>query len=197
MLLCGMFDALFGFSNGTELAIALSQAMALIIFGLIGLLLVRPDKAAPPYRTDEGKEFVADAMVEDPSSRAVKHNRDKKFDLQLSQALINERKLADIFINARLEKIELKSESFLWERTGNIVIEYMANGKPSGIQTTEADMWVHELKRNDSTHLYLMIPDHRLRTLCKEAYTQGRYREGIGDGGRFCVILLKLADLLK
>lgn len=158
MLVCGM--ALFGFSNGTELAmtIALSQAMALIIFGLIGLLLVRTGKAAPPHGTDERKEFVADAMAEDPSSRAVKHNRDKKFDLQLSQALINERKLADIFVNARLEKIELKSESFLWERTGNIAIEYMANGKPSGIQTTEAEMWVHELKRNDSTHLYLMIP---------------------------------------
>src|SRR5215471_13475 len=89
MLVCGM--ALFGFSNGTELeTIALSQAVALIIFALIGLLLVGTGKAAPLYGTNERNEFVAGAMAEDPSSRAVKHNRDKKFDLQLSQALINE-----------------------------------------------------------------------------------------------------------
>jgi len=43
MLVCGM--ALFGFSDGTELeTITLSQAIALIIFGLIGLLLVRTGK---------------------------------------------------------------------------------------------------------------------------------------------------------
>jgi len=41
----------------------------------------------------------------------VKFNRDQKYDLQLSQALIRERKLADIFGSAAIEKIELKSES--------------------------------------------------------------------------------------
>jgi hypothetical protein len=39
----------------------------------------------------------------------IKFNRDKKFDLQLSDALINERRLADIFSAKRIEKIELKA----------------------------------------------------------------------------------------
>jgi hypothetical protein len=65
-------------------------------------------------------------------------NRDKKFDLQLSQALIDERRLAEIFAGAKIERIELKSESSQWEQTGHIAIEYEQDGKPSGIATTEA-----------------------------------------------------------
>ena len=54
----------------------------------------------------------------------IKFNRDGNFDLQLSDALVNERRLAEIFSAAKIEKIELKSETWLWERTGNICIEY-------------------------------------------------------------------------
>ena len=127
----------------------------------------------------------------------VKFNRDQKYDLQLSQALIQERKLADIFGSAAIEKIELKSESWLWEKTGNICIEYRQNGKPSGICSTEADFWVHELRRDDRTLCYLMFPAERLRELAGAAFLKGHYREGGGDGGRFCNILIPLADILK
>jgi hypothetical protein len=64
----------------------------------------------------------------------ISFNRDEKFDLQLNQALLNERRLADIFQNQKIEKIELKSETFQWERTGNIAIEYRCDG-PGGIFT--------------------------------------------------------------
>ena len=37
----------------------------------------------------------------------VIQNHDKKFDLQLSEALIDERHLAEIFSEAKIEKIEL------------------------------------------------------------------------------------------
>jgi hypothetical protein len=68
----------------------------------------------------------------------IEQNHDKKIDIQLSQALIDERRLMDVFREARIEKIELKSESWQWERTGNICIEYRCDGRPSGISTTEA-----------------------------------------------------------
>ncbi len=127
------------------------------------------------------------------TTKGVKFNRDNKFDLQLSQALLCERRLAEIFANAKFETIELKSESYLWERTGNICIEYEQNGKPSGIAVTKADLWVHELLRDGKTLGYLMIPVDRLKELCKRA----RRHTHAGDGGRFGVYLIPLRDILK
>jgi hypothetical protein len=127
-------------------------------------------------------------------SQLIKFNRDSKFDLQLSAALINERRLGEIFSAAKIEKLELKSESWLWERTGNICIEYRQSGRPSGIALTEADYWVHELRRDGETLVYLMFPTERLKEL---ALTAGRFHQGGGDGGRFCNILIPLSEILK
>lgn len=127
----------------------------------------------------------------------VTFNHDRKFDLQLSRALINERRLAEIFSAGRIEKIELKSETWQWEQTGNICIEFRCHGKPSGISTTEADYWVHELQRDGNTLLYLMIPVERLKQLARDAYKRGQWRPNAGDGGRQDVILLPLHDLLR
>jgi hypothetical protein len=127
----------------------------------------------------------------------VTHHRGSKFDLQLSAALICERKLGEIFETGSIEKIELKSETWQWEQTGNICIEYACNGKPSGIAITEAGYWVHELRRADDTLVYLMFPIDRLKKLCREAYARGDKRDGAGDGQKFSVILLKLRDILK
>lgn len=122
--------------------------------------------------------------------------RDRKFDIQLSQALIHERRLGEIFEHGRIEKIELKTETWQWEQTGNICIEYQCDGQPSGISTTHADFWVHELRRDGKTLLYLMFPIDRLKELCRAAYKAGRSRSGAGDDGRFDVILLSLRDLV-
>ena len=127
----------------------------------------------------------------------VTFNHDNKFDLQLSAALINERRLAEIFIGMTIERIELKTESWQWEQTGNICIEYRQRGQPSGIAVTEADCWVHELRRDGQTLCYLMFPIERLKELARRAYQEGRYHEGGGDGGRFCNILIPLSEILK
>jgi hypothetical protein len=127
----------------------------------------------------------------------VLFNHDRKFDLQLDQALIDERRLAEIFAHADIRRIELKSESWQWEQTGNICIEYRQDGQPSGIATTEATVWVHELKRDGETLCYLMFPVERLKKLAREAYAAGRHRSHAGDGGRFDVVLLRLRDILK
>ena len=59
----------------------------------------------------------------------IQYNRDKKFDIQLNQSLLAERKLGEIFASAKLErvdlspehwKIEQKTESWLWEKSGNL-----------------------------------------------------------------------------
>lgn len=118
----------------------------------------------------------------------------KKFDLQLSQALIDEQRLADIFSHARIERVELKSESYQWERTGNICIEFESRGRPSGIATTEADYWVHELKRDGETLVYLMFPIERLKQLCRQS---GRVVHGAGDDDAQSAVILPLSEILK
>jgi hypothetical protein len=94
-------------------------------------------------------------------------------------------------------KIELKSETWQWEQTGNICIEYLCDGKPSGISVTEADVWVHELLREGEPLVYLMFPIERLKSLSREAIRAGHWRSGAGDGGRFTVALVRLKDILK
>ena len=37
------------------------------------------------------------------------------------------------------KKIEVKSEKGMWQRTGNIAIEFESWGQPSGIDATESD----------------------------------------------------------
>ena len=127
----------------------------------------------------------------------INFNRDAKFDLQLNQALLNERRLGEIFESQKIEKIELKSETWQWERTGNIAIEYRCDGKPSGISITQADFWVHELRRDDATLVYLMFPIDRLKALTREAIKSGRCRANVGDDGRFDVALIRLSDILR
>jgi hypothetical protein len=127
----------------------------------------------------------------------VSFNRSNKFDLQLSQALIHERRLGEIFRTGKIERVELKSETWQWEQTGNICVEYMCDGLPSGISTTEADYWVHELRRNDVTLVYLMFPIERLKELARHAIRNGLSRSNAGDDGRFTVALISLSDVLR
>lgn len=128
------------------------------------------------------------------SEERATFNADDKFDIQLGQALIHERKLERIFTTG---KIELKTETWLWERTGNICIEYEWNGKKSGIAATEAEIWIHQLKRGEETVIWFMFPVERLRALCREAYARGDYRTGSGDDGKSSVILLAISKLTR
>ena len=66
----------------------------------------------------------------------------KKFDIDLEYGQVREDIVADMLQN---KKIEVKSERDVWQRTGNIAIEYQCYGKPSGIAATEADYWFHNL----------------------------------------------------
>lgn len=114
-----------------------------------------------------------------------------KFDMQLAEAIINERKLYEIFTAKKIEKVELKSESYLWELSGNICIEISQRGKPSGIMITEADYWVHELKRDGKTLCYLMFPIERLKELVAEYDAKGWRRRG-GDNKEFEMVLVPI-----
>ena len=86
----------------------------------------------------------------------------KKFDIDLEYGQIREDKIADMFLN---KKIEVKSERGMWMKTGNICIEYESYGKPSGIITTEADFWFHNLCIDDDIFCTFIFDVPKLKQL--------------------------------
>jgi len=133
--------------------------------------------------------------MSDDGWRAPWADEREKFDIQLAQGTIAERQLAAVFTTG---KIEVKSESYWWERTGNIAIEYWSNGKPSCIAVTEAEVWAHQLKSKDGAVLVtLLFPIERLKQLAREAIRDDRVKLQGGDGGRQKFALVRLIDIFK
>ena len=89
----------------------------------------------------------------------------KKFDLDLQSGQISEDKIAEMFTD---KKIEVKSERGMWMKTGNICIEYQSYGKPSGIVTTEADYWFHNLCIKDDIFCTLIFDVPKLKQLIEK-----------------------------
>jgi len=128
----------------------------------------------------------------------ITFNADKKFDIQLSQALIDERRLAWMFENATFDgvKIEAKDERWQWQQTGNICVEWRNHEKPSGIACTEADYWVHTLHDEKGMVLvHLVFPVDVLLWRARRAYKEGKYRTG-GDQKQSKFVLIPVADII-
>ena len=73
----------------------------------------------------------------------------KKFDIDLQYGKVREKLVADMLQD---KKIEVKSERDVWQRTGNIAIEYECYGKPSGINATESDYWFHNDRSSSASN---------------------------------------------
>ena len=71
----------------------------------------------------------------------INYEEMKKFDLDLKFGQLGEDFVRDM--QGGNTKIEVKTERDIWKNTGNIAIEIRYNGVPSGISTTEAELWVH------------------------------------------------------
>lgn len=120
----------------------------------------------------------------------MKFNNDKRFDLDLAYGQVFEKKVADILGNS---KIEVKTEKDKWKQTGNIVIEYESRDKPSGIITTEASYWLHNLALGDNIVFSLWLPVATLRRYI--AQQNPRSVRG-GDDMTSKLYLIKLTDLV-
>ena len=118
-------------------------------------------------------------------------NNDKRFDLDLQYGHVFEQKVADMLQNS---KIEVKTEREKWKSTGNIVIEFESRGKPSGIATTEADYWFHNLALGEDIVMTLVFPTKILKNYIFQ--TMPRIVRG-GDDNTSRLYLLNLQDLVK
>jgi len=100
----------------------------------------------------------------------INYEEMKKFDLDLKFGLLGEDFVRDM--QGGNTKIEVKTERDIWRNTGNMAIEIRYNGNPSGISTTEAQLWVHNFSYNDeilfSFTLQVSYLKDRIKKLLKE-----------------------------
>ena len=121
----------------------------------------------------------------------------KKFDLDLQYGSIREDKIAEMLTN---KKIEVKSERDIWQKSGNICIEYESWGKPSGIKATESDYWFHNLCIGKDEYCTLVFKTDTLRKIVDELDTFKTVSGGDNNASRmFLVNLQKLfsTDVIK
>jgi len=112
----------------------------------------------------------------------------KKFDLDLEDGQIREDKIADIFSKA---KIEVKSERDIWQKSGNIAIEYENWSKPSGIMATESDYWFHNLCVGEDEYCTLVFKTSTLKKIVSKLDHFKSVAGGDGNASRMYLVNLK------
>ena len=82
---------------------------------------------------------------------------------------------------------ECKSDSFA-VRTNALAIEFEYDGRPSGIQTTKADFWIHYLQ---GSNRYYLIPTEYLRQVLSDGKWSNTVRGGDGRRSRLYIVEAK------
>ena len=121
----------------------------------------------------------------------------KKFDIDLEYGKVREKQVADMLQD---KKIEVKSERGMWQRTGNIAIEYESYGKPSGIAATESDYWFHNLCVGEDTFCTLVFKTDSLKKIINNLDSKRSVSGGDNNASRmYLVNLQKLfsSDVIK
>ena len=116
----------------------------------------------------------------------------KKFDIDLEYGKVREQQVADMLQD---KKIEVKSERDVWQKTGNIAIEYESYGKPSGINATDSDYWFHNLCIGDETFATLVFDTTALKRII--ANLDKKRSVSGGDNNASRMYLLNLQKLFS
>ena len=116
----------------------------------------------------------------------------KKFDIDLEYGKVREQQVADMLQD---QKIEVKSERDVWQKTGNIAIEYECYGKPSGINATESDYWFHNLCIGEDTFATIVFDTNSLKRII--ANLDKKRSVSGGDNNASRMYLLNLQKLFS
>jgi len=118
----------------------------------------------------------------------------KGFDLDLEFG-----KMGEEFVEKVLEgnsKIEVKTERDIWKTTGNIAIEVRCSGKPSGLSTTESNVWIHLLAYNNEIKGGFIFKVGELKDKIKKLQKDGNLKMVMGgDNNASQMVLLPIKEL--
>ena len=112
----------------------------------------------------------------------------RKFDIDLSWGQNWEKYIDNIF--SGVSTSEVKSERDQWHRTGNIAIELACYGRPSGLATTESDIWVHNLIKDKEHICTLMFKTQTLRNFIEKMNPRTIYG-GDNNASLLCLVPIK------
>ena len=118
----------------------------------------------------------------------------KGFDLDLKFGKLGEDFVKDI--QEGNNKIEVKTERDIWKTTGNIAIELRYKGSPSGLSTTESNLWVHLLSHNGVIEGGFMFKVTQLKDKIKKLHNEGNLKIVMGgDDNLSQMALLPIKEL--
>ena len=118
----------------------------------------------------------------------------KGFDLDLKFGKLGEDFVNDI--QNGNDKIEVKTERDIWKTTGNIAIEMRYKGSPSGISTTESNLWVHLLSYKGVIEGGFMFNVDLLKEKIKKLHKSGDLKMVMGgDDNMSQMALLPIKEL--
>ena len=102
----------------------------------------------------------------------------KGFDLDLKFGKLGEDFVKDI--QEGNNKIEVKTERDIWKTTGNIAIELRYKGSPSGLSSTDSNLWVHLLSYNGVIEGGFMFKVAQLKAKIKKLHKSGDLKMVMG-----------------
>ena len=118
----------------------------------------------------------------------------KGFDIDLEFG-----KMGEEFVSEVLEgnsKVEVKTERDIWKKTGNIAIELRCKGKPSGVSTTEATVWIHLLAYKGAIEGGFLFKVDELKGKVKKLHKEGDLKIVMGgDDNLSQMALLPIKEL--
>jgi len=123
-------------------------------------------------------------------SKDIKEMR--KFDVDLEFGQQWEKHIDEMFSGAKT--CEIKTERDKWASTGNICIEIESYGKPSGLTSTEAELWVHNLVKDGELCCSLVFNTDKLREVMAQMEP---YTVMGGDHKASKLYLVSIQKLLK
>jgi hypothetical protein len=106
---------------------------------------------------------VGQYLAENCGATSITYNHDNRYDLKM-------------FMGDRFWTVEIK-EDFMCAKTGNVAVEFESRGKPSGINSSQADMYIYVIHTAQGIK-YLAL---HTKTL-KRIITHGDYFRSVTGG---------------
>ena len=114
----------------------------------------------------------------------------ENWDIDILRGINGEAQVLDILAG----KIEVKTD-FKAYKTGNLAIEIEFNNKPSGIQISEANWWLFNIRIPNKDPLLIIIALERLRQICTKYMFQGKTVMG-GDNMKSKLVIIPIQDII-
>jgi len=118
------------------------------------------------------------------------------FDIDLDFGRKGEDWVIEVFEGSN--KIEVKTERGIWKNTGNIAIEIEYRGRPSGLTTTNADIWIHLLEYEGKIVGGFLLPIELLKKKFRTALKGNTLKTVMGgDENASKLMLLPIKEVFE